>query len=186
MRPHAGSVRLCRVYGIISESHGMILLDMQLSSDTHSPWRLNMPADPQAGTKDCRAEFAVPAARYRRTSRYFTALGVAALLFFALGLLKAYRLVGSLGCGACGIVCLFGSFFPEKLACPNCRHSVEHEVEFFCPLCGSDALDRNFEDLSCTPRCYACKSALGRYKGRRLYKVRFCTVCGAHLDDEGV
>jgi hypothetical protein len=77
-----------------------------------------------------------------------------------------------------------------RLVCPVCKLDAETEFVRFCPECGSDEVQTKGDDkyFLLWPRCRACGKELSRSgKGnRRLYRIRFCTRCGAYLDEEGL
>ena len=53
----------------------------------------------------------------------------------------------------------------------------------YCPECGAGG---TIEDGFFGQKCTACGKALRNGRGGRSYKIRYCTRCGAHVDDEGV
>jgi Zn finger protein HypA/HybF involved in hydrogenase expression len=135
-------------------------------------------------TKDCREEFRPVAARRRAMTRILSIVLLPAFGFWLLLWTGRDRQVGVVGFLVCWANIFIGAFALPKLVCPACHHKTEQEPHHFCPECGGADLDRNFGFLSIT-RCRTCGKKLVRSKGGRRYKIRFCPVCGAHLDDAG-
>jgi len=138
-----------------------------------------------ASVKDCREEFKPTAARRRAMSRLLGLVMLPALGFWLLLWTERDRQVGGIGFVVCWAIMFIGSLLLPKIVCPACHHKADHEIDHFCPECGSAAVDRSYGFFS-IERCTACGKKLWRGKGGRRYKIRFCTVCGAHLDDTGV
>ena len=67
--------------------------------------------------------------------------------------------------------------------CPACRSSLHRAKGAHCPGCGSRTLTDG--DWLSPRRCSHCDLEL-RYRRRRQFKVRYCSECGAHLDERGV
>lgn len=134
---------------------------------------------------DCRREFAEVVARYRVAARYYGIAGFAATCFFLISLLKDYRPIGITGFIVCVLMLFAFRFILPKLICPNCHHQVDRDIEFFCPECGSDAIDRSADFLA-AGMCRSCHRKLLWRQNRRRYKICYCTICGVHLADEGV
>jgi predicted amidophosphoribosyltransferase len=135
--------------------------------------------------KDCREAFRPIVARRRTASRIVWIAVLPALCFWLLGWTERDRRTGAVGFFVCLAILFIGAFTLPKLVCPACHHKAEQEPEHYCPECGAADLHRNFGFFSIA-RCRSCGKKLVRGKGGRRYKIRFCTVCGAHLDDAGV
>lgn len=124
--------------------------------------------------------------KWRNMSLWITIAALPAIGFWLLSWSEHYRKNGIAGFLVCFLPLFIGSFFLfPKLTCPGCRHAADHNVEYFCPECGSQTLDRSYS-IFCICRCKSCGKKLKSGKGGRRYKIRFCTVCGAHLDDKGI
>jgi len=135
-------------------------------------------------TRDCREEFRLLAAKRRAQTRILSILVLPAFVFWLLLWTGGNHRLGSIVFLICWAIIFIGAFALPKLVCPACHNKTEAEPDHFCPECGASDLDRNFGFFSIT-RCRACGKQLVRGKGGRRYKIRFCTVCGAHLDDAG-
>ena len=135
--------------------------------------------------KDCRSEFRSIADKYRLISRILWLFTVPALGCWLFSWTE-----GGLQIGMAGFIIIvaggfiFGAVTLPKLICPSCCHRADQEVEQFCPECGSFSLESEDGLLSVT-RCRSCGKRLVRGKRRR-YKIRYCTICGAYLDNDGV
>jgi hypothetical protein len=144
-------------------------------------------------SRDLRAEFRPDAEEYRRVSAL---LLVPVILMFAFGgllwLVPKYRAIGIAGFAACIVGSVVGALvFLPKLVCPGCQKKLEDRSGYFgqsglgrfCPECGAAALT----DALIFSRCTACGKSLTRGgQNGRSYKIRYCTWCGARLDDKGV
>lgn len=137
----------------------------------------------EASAKDCRVEFKPMAARHRTMSRLLGIVMLPAFGFWLVLWAGRDRRIAGVGFFVCWAIFFFGSFMLPKIICPSCHHKADHVVDCFCPECGSPVLDRAYGFFSIT-RCCSCGKKLTGRRGRR-YKIRFCTVCGAHLDDVG-
>ena len=135
--------------------------------------------------KDCRGEFRPAAAKYRRISRLLMLFMLPALGFWLFSLTDKGRQIGMVGFF---IVIAIGSIATvklRKLICPSCCQRADKEAEQLWPECGSLALEKE-DNFFVVTRCRSCDMNLMRGKGGRRYKIRYCTICGAHLDDIGV
>jgi predicted RNA-binding Zn-ribbon protein involved in translation (DUF1610 family) len=134
--------------------------------------------------KDDRQQFQPVAQRYRRHCRMSIALIFTSILsawvasaydyerspwFVAFFLLSA-------------LVFIVATFLAPALRCPTCGANAGGELERYCPECGGSPLD---ESWLFARRCSSCNKQLVRGKSRH-YRVRFCTNCGAFLDEDGV
>jgi hypothetical protein len=84
---------------------------------------------------------------------------------------------------------LFAKRSMPRLICPACECDTDEGAVRFCPECGSGELQKKGEDkyFLAWPRCRACGRELSRgRRGRRFYRIRFCTRCGAYLHERGV
>jgi hypothetical protein len=138
----------------------------------------------QVSTKDCRKEFGPTADRVRAMSRLVALVLLPAFGFWLVSFSERERKVGFIGFTVCLAIFLIGSFKLPKLTCPCCNNRADHAVEQFCPECGSRSLERE-NALVFVTRCCSCGKKLVRGKRRR-YKIRYCTVCGAYLDEHGI
>jgi hypothetical protein len=135
--------------------------------------------------KDCRAEFKATATRYRAISRPLLVLALLGVCLLVLCWSGRYREIGVGGFVVCWAIGFIGSFLLPKIVCPACHKEADQEIDQFCPECGSPGLDGEYGLFSVT-RCDSCCKKLLRGKGGRRYKIRFCTFCGAQLDESGV
>src|SRR2546423_537700 len=134
--------------------------------------------------KDDRREFQPIAQMYRCHSRVFMVCVLSAILA---GLLSRplhydrspWLYAFFMFCILTGIVTML---FAPSLRCPTCRANAGGELERYCPECGGSPL---VESWLFDRRCTSCRKRLVRGKSRR-YRVRFCTNCGAYLDEAGV
>lgn len=70
------------------------------------------------------------------------------------------------------------------LKCTQCGSWLHRAKGDFCPECGSRGLS---EGDWWRPRwCAGCGLELRYHKGGRKFKVRYCSECGSHLDEEGL
>ena len=70
------------------------------------------------------------------------------------------------------------------LVCPACKNGLT-SLNKFCPECGSQLLTvRRF--LQDVPRCESCNKDMLIRKGKRYFKIKFCTFCAVKLDDQGI
>ena len=137
-------------------------------------------APPQSATEE---SFQPAAARYRRHLDSFVAAGVGGFFLSGLSLLVPEALFPWIAYPGVALVALSLLIFftLPRLACPACGRSADGFADY-CPACGAAGLKRRW--LMGT-RCNACNRSLGSYKYRN-YKIRFCTHCGALLDNAGI
>jgi predicted RNA-binding Zn-ribbon protein involved in translation (DUF1610 family) len=143
-------------------------------------------------SKDYRDVFGPTADEYRRVSRILRWPPLVGLAFWPLLLIPktsayaGYRLCGIIGFVLCIVCPLIASLvWLPRLRCPACQEKMEAQsgsLGTYCPECGQAALEESFLGQKCT----ACGKSLRNGRGGRSYKIRFCTRCGAHVDDEGV
>ena len=142
--------------------------------------------------KDATSQFANTAATYRRRKKRLAVVGIILLIFFFLALLSFPRAwwVAAGFLVVFFILAIWGWRTVPGLICPACSLDAETDFVRFCPECGSDDVQTKAEDkhFLVWPRCRACgreftRSAKGN---RRLWLIRFCTRCGALLDEAGL
>jgi predicted amidophosphoribosyltransferase len=134
---------------------------------------------------DVRSVFGEVAARYRRKqSRYqwpFAIGAVSVAAAFFLPKAQPYLLAAFL---VSWVILLALSFDKPSAACPCCGKNLDSRIEEFCPECG--AKDMKPTEIVSVPLCNSCKRELRTRRGHRVFSVKFCTRCGAHLDDVGI
>ena len=139
--------------------------------------------------RDVREQFARTAAAYRRRRLHLAFLFVPLLLVFwyLVFFAKAPALAVPVF-AICFAGLLLAKRITPKLICPGCECDVDCETVRFCPECGSSDVQMKGDDhyFLLWPTCKTCKAELRKRKGGRVYKIRFCTRCGAHLDERGV
>lgn len=143
-------------------------------------------------TKDCSALFENVASAYRKRNAQLAAVGALLLLLFLYVLLRfpkaSFVQVGIVLTFILGAA--WGKRAFPRLTCPSCNLETDTEFVRFCPECGSPDVQRKGEGkfFLLWPRCRACGKEISRsVKGhRRLWRIRFCTWCGAFLDARGV
>ena len=140
--------------------------------------------------RDARQQFARTAAAYRRRRLQ--------LMFLLFPLLLAFWYLAFFAKAPAFALLVFVIFFAglllakrivPKLICPVCQLEADCEIIRFCPECSSELqMKTNGDDkyFLVWPTCKACKTELRKKKGGRVYKIRFCTRCGAYLDERGV
>jgi hypothetical protein len=134
--------------------------------------------------KDERHSFQPVAQRCRRHGYIFTTCILTGIVSgFAA---TAYHFDRSPWFGAFFMLCiatgLVTMLIAPKPRCPACATNVAGELQTFCPECGGSPLE---ESWLLARRCTSCQKRLTRGKGRS-YRVRYCTNCGAYLDEEGL
>ena len=135
--------------------------------------------------RDCREEFRGTAAAYRKRKLVLHILAGCILLpFLLLVTFAPSSEVGRNGFMICMVVLVCTGAVLLRKVCPACRKNVDRSSGSFCPECGADALKKSL--WTGFPTCQACTKELFKGKNGRLYKLRFCRNCGAHLDDEGL
>jgi len=71
-----------------------------------------------------------------------------------------------------------------RLTCPACKKAADDTVRSFYPECGGKATSGG---LFYAAECPSCGKKLRRsVKGRRLWKIKYCTHCGILLTDEPI
>jgi hypothetical protein len=107
------------------------------------------------------------------------------LVGIVLGLLRL-RYDGSFLFGGLFMLCIVAGIITillaPKLRCPTCGADAGGDPEVYCPECGNSPLS---EKWFLARSCNSCGRSLVRGKNRQ-YRVRFCTSCGAYLDENGV
>jgi hypothetical protein len=142
--------------------------------------------------KDFRERFADTASAYRKRNLQlgFILVPVVLVFWYLVFLVPSAAFLGLLVFFVGFVVLVFGKRTLPKLICPACELYTDGEIVRFCPECGSEDLQMKGDDkyFLVWPRCRSCGKQLSRKpkNGRRLYRVRFCTRCGAYLDEQGV
>jgi DNA-directed RNA polymerase subunit RPC12/RpoP len=137
-------------------------------------------------------EFALVANRYRRLMRIARVLSLPWYGWLALWGADIYwdivPIDSEIWLYAFGIVILCANAFVwlslPSLVCPACNENIEQTSGIFCPECGSDALKKG--TFSRSPSCGSCGQTISQQETGRNYRIRTCTHCGCHLDDEGM
>jgi hypothetical protein len=139
---------------------------------------------------DARGDFEATACLYRRRKILVgLALMPLVVVWIGLCLYRAPAVLIIITFAAILSAALFSDRLLPELICPACKLDVNCEPVRFCPECGASELQKKGEDkyFLAWPRCQGCGKVLGVGKGgRRQYRVRFCTRCGAYLDEEGI
>jgi hypothetical protein len=139
-----------------------------------------------------RLQFANTAAAYHRRSAQLGFILVPLMLVFwyVSRFAPQARLLVFLAFFVFLVAVIVGDLTLPKLICPQCELAADGEIIRFCSECGSDKLQKKGEGkyFLLWPRCEACGKELSRKaKGnRRLYRIMFCTRCGAYLDERGL
>lgn len=141
----------------------------------------------EAATKsvtDNREAFRPVAAAYRRYRAYWMASVLGAIVPpVILSSIDAAILVWLIPVSIIlGVIAVVALIRAPRLSCPACSYDVCRDIENYCPECGADSLQR-------APmfgfKCLGCDKTLRRGR-RRSYRIRYCTNCGAYLDEEGI
>jgi hypothetical protein len=133
---------------------------------------------------DERARFYPTACKYRRHVRTFAVFVVGGLvtgLFASSTHVDGSHWLGFVFAG-CVLIGMVGAFTMPRLRCPQCQEDAGGELQWYCPECGGSPLEKTWFFAK---SCAACGKRLARGKSRG-YRVRFCTQCGAYLDEKGV
>lgn len=144
----------------------------------------SMSEKPKFLHRDCRNKFRPMAAKYQKISLLLRLAAVLALGFYFYSLSENGKKIGDAGF----LVTIFLSLLiyfrlRRKITCPYCHNHVMRIPDQFCPECGSLSLERETERFYAT-KCCSCGNRLTQRK--RSYKIRYCTVCGAYLDEIGI
>jgi hypothetical protein len=140
-------------------------------------------------TKDFREQFKGIADEFRRRKRKLKWIAGSVMLFLGLVAIFGdtrsdmvfYGLLGTFFVSLITLIAMRMGWLPT-LACPACQSDMDLGLGGFCPECGGSELKKNLLGT----KCNACGRSLDRSKYGRQYKVRFCSYCDAHVDDEGV
>ena len=135
--------------------------------------------------------------RAARTQWLRRVLGVAAICFlvFAISAFALGGMVSTAGLARAAIplgflafVVMVGSlFWQRRLHCPACRQRLFDRFGPFCPECGSRSLGPpNPCDLVPIHPCAACARTFRWGKGAKVFKIRYCSLCGVLLDAQGL
>jgi len=141
--------------------------------------------------RDFRDRFADRASAYRRrvVQLRFVLVPLLLAFWYVVFFAPAARMLGVLAFVTFFVALVFSKRTMPKLICPACERDTDGEILRFCPECGSHEVLKKGDDkyFLLWPQCKACGKKPSRRKGhQRLYKIRFCTRCGAHLDERGV
>lgn len=135
--------------------------------------------------KDVRKEFLPIAGKYRLHG-WLVGAGICTAIFLGWAP-SLFNLGPSPWLVGFSAICLLGSvalaFQAPKLRCPACSVDVAGKIETYCPDCGGSPLAARWLVWR---RCLSCQKLLGPGKGRRNYRVRYCTKCGSYLHEEGL
>jgi predicted amidophosphoribosyltransferase len=139
--------------------------------------------------RDCREEFRPLAERFRGRRWRLRLIGGSAVILCGIRVVVGdnrsdfafYAALGAFFASIIAVAVLWMAWLP-RLACPSCSKDLDSEPENFCPECGQPSLKRGW----LAPRCFGCGRSLGRGRGGRSYRVRYCPRCDARLDDRGV
>jgi predicted RNA-binding Zn-ribbon protein involved in translation (DUF1610 family) len=137
-------------------------------------------------SKDCRPEFKPIADEYRRKSAILKWVGLVAIAFWALLWFPKYKGYGFTGFVICIVGGIITSFiWLPKLICPSCKRKLYQQngsLGEYCPECGEKPVVKGWF----CPKCTACGKRLSRGRGGANYEIRYCTWCGAHVDEVGI
>ena len=134
--------------------------------------------------KDERQSFQPIAQQYRKHGYL---LGACFILVIAAGIAAvAYHFESSPWFGTFVALCVVTGIVTmitmPKPQCTACGAAVYEAPQTYCPDCGGSPL----EDGWFGRRCTSCHKLLSRSSKGRSYRVRYCTCCGAYLDDAGL
>ena len=122
-------------------------------------------------------------------------IGIAGFLTIVWGSMLLGNFVPSLNVQHSSNVVLAAMFFWLLLAgsivvgnacftCSECDSSLNKATGQYCPECGGSSLTDG--EWWQPRRCGKCALELRYSKGVRKFKVHYCSVCGSHLDEEGL
>ncbi len=120
--------------------------------------------------------------RYKKMHAVFTLTQVLMLivLFAATPLGYQSGISHTLIYGLCIAVIMFARSRLGGFICPTCKNKVLAGKVKYCPSCGAvDSIEKN--GLLSEAQCERCDTLLWRVKDGLLYRVNYCTCCGAHL-----
>jgi hypothetical protein len=89
----------------------------------------------------------------------------------------------SWGMISCFLLAIGAAVLSPGATCPGCSNDAENSFGRYCPDCGRRQLEPG--SFWSSPFCGACRKTMYRNRGRRRYKIRFCTHCGVPLDEKG-
>jgi len=143
--------------------------------------------------RDLRSQFSPIANSFRRhRSRSLCFLGVLAVAALGLILLE-YRALGGLTFILGYIAFAIYAARSPQLMCPGCSRNVDiARLEGYCPQCGAPESIPRRNVLTPPwnknyPKCSKCETKFNAGRaGKRIYRVHFCTHCGAFIDEHGV
>lgn len=133
---------------------------------------------------DFREEFSTTARRQKMATRGVKRLIGPLLCFALLTVPVEYRQIGITGVEICLVLILGFLLILPKPICPSCKKSPKQPVKTYCPECGTQPLEKR---KGIFPHLF-CKFCVTKFFDRRIwrrYKIRYCTHCGASLDDDG-
>jgi hypothetical protein len=135
---------------------------------------------------DCREQFRPILTAYRKHQRFESLVAFPIWLFVVVAVFFHSKIYTLIGVGSFIAWCFASDYFAptSKLECPACHQPPHKGLYRFCPECGSATITEG--KWPWAPKCETCKKNLIFSKGRAFYTVRFCTHCGAHLDDKGL
>lgn len=133
--------------------------------------------------KDFRDEFTPIARRNRNLKRWVKRLVGPLICFLILTWPDEYRIVGIIGAAVCVLLMLLCFFNIPRLICPSCKKPVDEVADTHCPTCGEQPLEKRSTMMS---YCRLCARRFFKHRLFRGYQVRYCTHCGANLDEDGV
>jgi len=85
------------------------------------------------------------------------------------------------------LACLFSLLIANLtplFKCPACENRL-YNIKKYCPECGNQLPTvRHFPQDGL--RCEKCNKNILIRKGKRYFKIKFCTFCAVKLDDQGV
>ena len=138
---------------------------------------------------DCRSEFSDKLKNYRRCHRFISVFGTCALvgLIVSMVLSSPNEILFFCCLGLWGSACIVGSI-KLRLACPSCSKDVREFGEY-CHSCGKLGFSLHHKPRFFGLRmreCAYCYVSVYRPGAVPRPRVRFCRICGSHLDDQGL